>query len=121
MLLLVRVFRSSSSGLFPISVGEAPIFAQTETYFAVGAYHVDVNINTEDGVKAIDPVKEYLDQMPALRPLVLVLKELLVQRSFNSPATSGLGSYTLICMVISFLQVCMSHSLALSRRTNRIG
>jgi non-canonical poly(A) RNA polymerase PAPD5/7 len=70
-----------------------------------GAYKVDLNINTDDGVKVIDVVKDYLDQMPALRPLVMVLKGFLIQRGLNSPATSGLGSYSLICMVISFLKV----------------
>jgi non-canonical poly(A) RNA polymerase PAPD5/7 len=43
--------------------------------------------------------------MPALRPLVLVLKSFLKQRKLNSAATSGLSSYAVTCMVISFLQV----------------
>lgn len=66
---------------------------------------MDVNINTEDGLRAIDAIKEYMDKMPALKPIVLLVKALLAPRSLNSAATLGLGSYTLVCMVISFLQV----------------
>jgi non-canonical poly(A) RNA polymerase PAPD5/7 len=46
--------------------------------------------------------------MPALKPLMFVLKALLIQRSLNTPATGGLGSYALALMVISFLQVGVS-------------
>ena len=66
---------------------------------------MDVNINTEDGLRAIDAVKEYMDKMPALKPIVLLVKALLAPRGLNTAATSGLGSYTLICMAVSFLQV----------------
>jgi non-canonical poly(A) RNA polymerase PAPD5/7 len=43
--------------------------------------------------------------MPALRPLVLVMKCFLKQRKLHSAASSGLSSYALICMAISYLQV----------------
>jgi non-canonical poly(A) RNA polymerase PAPD5/7 len=46
--------------------------------------------------------------MPALKPLIFVLKALLIQRSLNTPAAGGLGSYALALMVISFLQVSIS-------------
>ena len=43
--------------------------------------------------------------MPALQPLILVIKGFLSQRGLNNAAESGLSSYALICMCISFLQV----------------
>lgn len=43
--------------------------------------------------------------MPALLPLVLVIKGFLLQRSLNDASKGGLGSYAIICMCISFLQV----------------
>lgn len=43
--------------------------------------------------------------MPALRPLIFVLKGFLRQRKLHSAASSGLSSYAVICMTISFLQV----------------
>lgn len=71
-----------------------------------GAYSFDIGINNTDGFEAVAIIGSYLDKMPALRPLVLVLKSFLKQRKLASAATSGLSSYGVICMVISFLQVC---------------
>lgn len=39
------------------------------------------------------------------RSLVLLVKSLLKQRGMNEVYTGGLGSYAIICLVISFLQV----------------
>ena len=50
-------------------------------------------------------IKHYLDTMPALRPLIMVLKAFLTARSLNSAALGGLGSYALSLIAISFLQV----------------
>lgn len=50
--------------------------------------------------------------MPALRPLVLVLKSFLKQRKLGSAASGGLSSYGIICAIISFLQVCRTAPLA---------
>ena len=53
--------------------------------------------------------------MPALRPLILVLKGLLLQHNFHSAASSGLSSYALTCMTISFIQVRRSLFLSVSQ------
>jgi non-canonical poly(A) RNA polymerase PAPD5/7 len=70
-----------------------------------GSFNVDIGINNTDGPQAIAVVNEYLSKMPALRPLILTVKAFLSQRNLNSAAHSGLGSYAVICMCISFLQV----------------
>ncbi|KAI0321278.1 hypothetical protein OF83DRAFT_1081077 [Amylostereum chailletii] len=75
-----------------------------------GSFNVDISINGLDGVQTIDIVKSYLDAMPALRPLVLVIKGLLAQHGLHSAATSGLSSYAVICMAISFLQLNPANS-----------
>jgi len=46
--------------------------------------------------------------MPALRPLILVVKGFLSQRNLNDASKSGLGSYAVILMCISFLQAFFS-------------
>lgn len=51
-------------------------------------------------------VNQYLDVLPGARQLILVVKAFLSQRSMNEVYTGGLGSYSVICLVISFLQVC---------------
>lgn len=75
-----------------------------------GSFDVDIGINNVDGIKGADVLNGYLASMPALRPLVLVLKGFLSRRDLNNAGKCGLGSYALICMCISFLQVCASYS-----------
>jgi DNA polymerase sigma len=62
-------------------------------------------MSSEDGIDAIPIVKEYLDKMPALRPLVLVVKAMLRRANLGSAASSGLNSYSVVLMAISYLQV----------------
>ena len=42
---------------------------------------------------------------PLLPHLVLVLKQFLLQRDLNEVFTGGISSYSLILMIVSFLQV----------------
>ncbi|KAJ7213560.1 hypothetical protein GGX14DRAFT_619000 [Mycena pura] len=70
-----------------------------------GPLSVDIGINNTDGLRAIEVVNGYLAQMPALRPLIFVVKGFLAQRNLNNPAHGGLGSYAVTCMCISFLQL----------------
>ncbi|CAG5107900.1 Oidioi.mRNA.OKI2018_I69.chr1.g3543.t2.cds [Oikopleura dioica] len=65
---------------------------------------VDISFNMKTGVTAIGLVKGYIRQFPALRYLVLVLKQFLLQRDMNEVWTGGISSYGLILMVVSFLQ-----------------
>ncbi|KAJ4477159.1 hypothetical protein J3R30DRAFT_3290946, partial [Lentinula aciculospora] len=50
-------------------------------------------------------IQTNLESQPALAPLVLVVKTFLKQRGLGSAASGGLGSYPLIVMIISFLQL----------------
>ncbi|KAJ7292560.1 Nucleotidyltransferase [Mycena rebaudengoi] len=70
-----------------------------------GSFNVDIGINNMDGPRAIEIVNEYLSQMPALRPLILIIKGFLSQRNLNNAAYGGLGSYAVTLMCISFLQL----------------
>ncbi|KAJ8520861.1 hypothetical protein ONZ45_g2350 [Pleurotus djamor] len=80
-----------------------------ETTPQLGSYKVDIGLNNTDGLDAIPLVRSYMNDMPALTPLVLVVKGLLVQHSLNDAATGGLGSYAIILLVISFLQLNPTH------------
>jgi non-canonical poly(A) RNA polymerase PAPD5/7 len=70
-----------------------------------GSFNIDISINHDDGTMAIEPINNFLATMPALRPLIMIVKGFLTQRGLNSAASSGLSSYAVICMVINFLQV----------------
>jgi hypothetical protein len=49
-------------------------------------------------------VSDLTQAYPALRPLVLVLKQLVHGKRLSNPYTGGLGSYALVLMVASLLQ-----------------
>lgn len=59
---------------------------------------------TNLGIQCIDYVKTLQKQLSDLRPIVLVLKKLLDNRSLNSPFHGGLSSYSLVLMVSAFLK-----------------
>jgi len=71
-----------------------------------GRFNVDISINQTNGVVGGQVVKGFLDSMGnALRSLVLITKLFLGQRSMNEVFTGGLGSYSIVCLAISFLQI----------------
>jgi DNA polymerase sigma len=49
-------------------------------------------------------VYRYINQFPAVRPLVLLLKYYLAQRSLNDTYTGGVGSFMLTLMVVHVVQ-----------------
>jgi DNA polymerase sigma len=76
-----------------------------------GRFAVDISLNQGNGVKAGRIVNRLLKQLPALQSLVMVIKLFLSQRSLNEVYTGGLGSYAIVCMSVSFLQVRDSYVL----------
>eukprot|EP00941_MAST-03F_sp_MAST-3F-sp1_P001695 g1695.t1 len=56
------------------------------------------------GVKTVKLVRNLATTYPALRPLVLILKQLLFSKKLSNPYSGGLGSYALVLMVASLLQ-----------------
>lgn len=66
---------------------------------------MDISLNQTNGISAGKIINQYLDVLPGARQLIMVVKAFLSQRSMNEVFTGGLGSYSVICMVISFLQV----------------
>lgn len=58
------------------------------------------------GLGARDLIYSFQAEMPALRPLVLVLKSHLVNNDLNCAFSGGISSYVLVILVIRFLQAC---------------
>jgi non-canonical poly(A) RNA polymerase PAPD5/7 len=70
-----------------------------------GKYKVDISINHTNGIDASQFVADWLRRCPALRPIIMATKLLLSQRGMSEVFSGGLGSYSVICMVISFIQM----------------
>ncbi|CAL8297071.1 unnamed protein product [Lota lota] len=66
---------------------------------------VDISFNVETGVNAARFIKDYVKKYPMLPYLIFVLKQFLLQRDLNEVFTGGISSYSLILMIISFLQL----------------
>jgi non-canonical poly(A) RNA polymerase PAPD5/7 len=72
--------------------------------FRYEGIQVDVCFDQYTGPPAAKLMKEYLQEMPPLRPLTFVLKYFLAARELNEPYTGGVGSYMLQLMIVAFLQ-----------------
>lgn len=71
---------------------------------SVTKINVDISFNKPSGLVAARVVQHYTESMPALRALVVFIKHFLNMRGLNEVYLGGLGSYSIICMVVSFLQ-----------------
>lgn len=70
-----------------------------------GRFSVDISVNQNNGVAAGKIIKRFISELPGLRQLVLIIKSFISQRSMNEVFTGGLGSYSIVCLVTSFLQM----------------
>ncbi|KAG1863628.1 hypothetical protein DFJ58DRAFT_774208 [Suillus subalutaceus] len=89
-----------------IAKAKVPIIKFVTIY---GRLNVDISINQGNGVVAGDIVNGFLNGMRgcgfALRSLIIIAKAFLNQRSMNEVYTGGLGSYSIVCLAVSFLQM----------------
>lgn len=89
-----------------IAKAKVPIIKFVTTY---GRLNVDISINQGNGVVAGKIVNGFLHDMRgcglALRSLVIIAKAFLNQRGMNEVYTGGLGSYSIVCLAVSFLQM----------------
>lgn len=65
---------------------------------------IDVTLKTHMGVETVSFVRSLVAYFPELRPLVLVIKQLLRTIRLNDPYTGGLSSYALVIMTAALLQ-----------------
>ncbi|KAF8646922.1 hypothetical protein AX16_007014 [Volvariella volvacea WC 439] len=77
-----------------------------------GKFNVDISVNQTSGLLSGSIVNGFIRDMHgsggrslALRSLVMITKAFLSQRSMNEVFTGGLGSYSIVCLAISFLQM----------------
>ncbi|ERF72300.1 hypothetical protein EPUS_02187 [Endocarpon pusillum Z07020] len=93
--------------------GPKPAFDKTALIEAkvpiVTAQHnktgLDVQIQcTTDSFVSMELVKDYMQEYPTLRPLFLVLRQVLKMRGLGDPRSYGIGSYPLIIMIVAALR-----------------
>ena len=68
------------------------------------ALDISFDSNEHHGLVAIEMVAQIMDELPLIRPLVLVLKQFLLDRGLLTSYTGGLSSYCLFLMAARYLQ-----------------
>jgi non-canonical poly(A) RNA polymerase PAPD5/7 len=79
---------------------------------------VDISFNARNGPDNTKIIKEFSTKFPALKPIILIVKYYLYQKSLNEVIHGGMGSYCLIIMVISFYQHFYAHRITDDKPVN---
>jgi non-canonical poly(A) RNA polymerase PAPD5/7 len=66
---------------------------------------VDVSFENNTGVTAINTFKGWREQYPGMPALVTLIKQFLLMRGLNEPVNGGIGGFSVICLVVSMLQM----------------
>ena len=68
-----------------------------------GLVHIDLTIETPNhlGIISTQAIADWLDEIPTLRVILLLLKHYLARYSLNENYTCGLNTYSLIVMLIA--------------------
>jgi non-canonical poly(A) RNA polymerase PAPD5/7 len=66
---------------------------------------VDISFERYDGVRAIDTFLAWKEQYPSMPILVTLIKHFLAMRGLNEPVNGGIGGFSVICLVVSMLQL----------------
>ena len=66
---------------------------------------VDVSFENSTGLTAIHTFKAWAEQYPGMPALVTLIKHFLLMRGLNEPVNGGIGGFSVICLVVSMLQM----------------
>ncbi|GMG40309.1 unnamed protein product [Ambrosiozyma monospora] len=67
--------------------------------------HIDISFERTNGITAAELIISWIKTTPALRELVLIIKQFLDVRKLNVVHTGGLGGFATICLVYAFLKL----------------
>ena len=85
-----------------IAKARVPIIKFIEPHSQI---HIDVSFERNNGLEAAKLIREWLSETPGLRELVLIIKQFLGARRLNNVHTGGLGGFSIICLIYSFLNL----------------
>lgn len=66
---------------------------------------VDISFNRDSGIESAKLISSFIQQFPVLPKLVLIIKQFLTQRNLNEIYYGGINSYSIILLIVSFLQL----------------
>ncbi|KAK4201522.1 putative Poly(A) RNA polymerase protein [Triangularia verruculosa] len=66
---------------------------------------VDISFENSTGITAIETFLAWKDIYPGMPALVTLIKHFLLMRGLNEPVNGGIGGFSVICLVVSMLQM----------------
>jgi non-canonical poly(A) RNA polymerase PAPD5/7 len=66
---------------------------------------IDVSFENTSGLQGVSTFKAWKEQYPAMPVLVTLIKHFLGMRGLNEPVNGGIGGFSVICLVVSMLQM----------------
>ncbi|KAJ3017418.1 hypothetical protein HKX48_003554 [Thoreauomyces humboldtii] len=97
--------RNICSKIDVIASAKVPIIKMVDS---LTNYPADISFNVDGGIRAAKIVKTFIEDPlygAGLRPLLLIMKQFLLQRGLNEVFTGGMGSYALMCLIVAFLKM----------------
>ncbi|CAG8492493.1 314_t:CDS:2 [Paraglomus occultum] len=84
-----------------IARAKVPIIKCQERHSGIS---IDISFNNISGLESARVVKEYLNTIPALKELTIVIKHFLKLKNLHDAAFGGLGSYSIVIMLHPLIQ-----------------
>ncbi|KAK5128519.1 hypothetical protein LTR85_003188 [Meristemomyces frigidus] len=66
---------------------------------------VDISFENDSGLHANKTFQEWKAQFPAMPVVVVLIKQMLAMRGLNEVFSGGIGGFTIICLVVSMMQL----------------
>ncbi|KAK4541149.1 hypothetical protein LTR36_008223 [Oleoguttula mirabilis] len=66
---------------------------------------VDISFENDSGLLANETFQSWKAQYPAMPVIVVLIKQLLAMRELNEVFSGGIGGFTIICLVVSMMQL----------------
>ncbi|CAH1757868.1 14648_t:CDS:2, partial [Entrophospora sp. SA101] len=85
-----------------VTIGAAvPVIKFKEKYSSI---KFEISFNQKYVFKSVDNISKFLNDIPILQKMLLVLKYFMKHHNLDDPSNGGMRGYTLFYMVLSFLQ-----------------
>ena len=90
------------NGVNVIAKARVPIIKFTDK---ISGIRVDISFENDSGLLANQTFQKWKAEFPAMPVLVVLIKQMLAMRGLNEVFTGGIGGFTIICLVVSMMQL----------------
>lgn len=99
---LVRSGIASADSATAVTRAKVPIVKFTDIKTGI---KVDISFENDSGLRANRTFQDWKLQFPDMPVIVVLIKQLLAMRDLNEVFHGGLGGFSIICLVVSMLQL----------------